>query len=361
MKKITVKLKHFKYIIQIASGLSNNFNTFSILKKNDKVMIITNEKLASIYLKLIKNMFNHNRIKINYIIIPEGEKFKNLSTANLIYTKLIKKMHGRDTILISLGGGVINDLTGFVAATYQRGVKLIHIPTTLLAQVDASIGGKTAVNHNDGKNMIGVFYQPNSVIIDTDFLNTLPKREIKSGMAEIIKYGIIFDENFFSWIEKNINELIILNNKLITECIYRCCIIKSKIVQMDENDKNIRMILNLGHTYGHAIETFMKYNGSWLHGEAISVGIAMASRASYLIKKINIYDFNRIIALLKKAGLPTTGPKNMKVNDYLNIIMHDKKVISNKLRIILPIKIGKADVFSNINKEIIYQSIQDCI
>lgn len=361
MKKIIINLKTKSYPITISSGLLKNFNAFWPLKKGDQAMIITNEILAPIYLDNIKNILEKNFIKLDCIIISDGEKFKNLSTANTIFTELITKMHGRDTTLIALGGGVIGDLTGFVAATYQRGVRFIQIPTTLLSQVDASVGGKTAVNHVYGKNMIGVFYQPDSVLIDLDFLKTLPLRQLKSGIAEVIKYGIIIDSKFFSWIEQNIDLLLSLNNSTVEYCVNRCCKIKSSIVSTDEHELNIRMILNLGHTYGHAIETFMKYHHDWLHGEAISVGIMMASKASLLMNKINDNDFFRIKILLDKIGLPIKGPSKMTVEDYFVSMKHDKKVISNVLRIVLPMKIGKAKVFNNLKKSLISKSIQYCM
>lgn len=361
MKKIVIKLKTKSYTITVSSGLLKTFNSFWPLKKGNKVMIVTNQILAPIYLDKIKNILENNFIKVDCVIIPDGEQFKNLSTANIIFTELLNKMHGRDTTLIALGGGVIGDLTGFVAATYQRGVKFIQIPTTLLAQVDASIGGKTAVNHICGKNMIGVFYQPDSVLIDTDFLKTLSLREVQSGMAEIVKYGIIMDSSFFAWIEKNISLVLSLDDSAIEYCINRCCEIKASVVTNDEYEIGMRMILNLGHTYGHAIETFMQYSKNWLHGEAISVGMVMASRASLLINKISNNDFYRIKSLLKKIGLPIKGPEIMTVQDYLCSMMHDKKVMDNQLRLVLPVEIGKAKVFNNLKKEIIIQSIEYCI
>lgn len=360
MKKILIKLKTKNYHIVISNNLIKNFEFFFPLKKNDQAMIVTNQILAPLYLDKIKKTLEKNYIKLDYVIIPDGEKFKNLSTANIIFTELINKMHGRDTTLIALGGGVIGDLTGFVAATYQRGVRFIQIPTTLLSQVDASIGGKTAVNHAYGKNMIGAFYQPDSVLIDLNFLNTLPIRELKSGIAEVIKYGIITDYEFFAWIEENYQLLLSLNNDAIKHCIIRCCEIKSLIIQKDEHESGIRMILNLGHTYGHAIETFMEYK-NWLHGEAISVGMIMASRASFLMNKISKNNFYRIKTLFEKIGLPIKGPSNMTVEDYLFNMKHDKKVLSNSLRMILPTKIGKAEIFNNLKKDLILQSIKDCI
>lgn len=361
MKKITINCKNKKYTINISSGLISNLNDLLFFDEKDKVMIVTNKTLSIIYLNKIKNILEKNGAKIDFIVIPDGEKFKSLSTADTIFTELLHKMYNRDSTLIALGGGVIGDLTGFVAATYQRGIKFIQIPTTLLSQVDASIGGKTGVNHVNGKNMIGVFHQPESVIIDLNFLYTLPLRELKSGIAEVIKYSIIFDEKFFIWIEKNIDLLLSLNKYALEYCVMRCCELKAQAVEKDEKELNSRMVLNLGHTYGHAIETFMGYNGDWLHGEAISVGMIMAAHASFLINKISKNDFNRIVTLISKIGLPTKGPNGMLVENYIFNMMHDKKVISNKIRMILPVKIGKVKIFDNLNKELIIKSIKNFI
>lgn len=259
--------------------------------------------------------------------------------------------------LIALGGGVIGDLTGFAAAIYQRGVRFIQIPTTLLSQVDASVGGKTGVNHLLGKNMIGSFWQPSSVIIDINFLKKLPYNELVSGMAEVIKYAIVFDEKFFHWLEENIKNLLLLDNSLIPYCIKKCCELKAKIISLDERENNFRALLNFGHTYGHAIEAHSGY-GNWLHGEAISVGMVMASRASEIMGFLNKTDYKRILSLLKKTGLPIQGPKNMSAASYLPYMMRDKKVISGEIRLVLPISIGKAKIYSGIDKNVILNSIK---
>lgn len=360
MKTIIVSFKRKKCPIYISYDLINTFN-FNILSlKDHKVMIVTNDKVANLYLNKIFNHLKQYFKIINHIIIPDGENFKNLSTANMIFTELLKKLYGRNTILISLGGGVIGDLTGFVASTYQRGVKFFQIPTTLLSQVDASIGGKTGVNHLLGKNMIGSFYQPNLVLIDPIFLKSLEKREIISGMAEIIKYGIIYDLNFFIWLEENISLILDLNKSFIEKCIYKCCDIKIKIVKKDENELGIRSLLNLGHTYGHAIETFTNYNKTWLHGEAVSVGIIMSSYTSLIMHKLKKEDFMRIYRLLIKSKLPIKGPKEMKPEDYLNIMARDKKIKNNLIRLVLPLSIGKAKIFEIIDSNILLKSIQFC-
>lgn len=225
--------------------------------------------------------------------MPDGEKYKTLESLNLIFTALLQGNHGRDTTIIALGGGVIGDVAGFAAASYQRGVRLIQIPTTLLSQVDSSVGGKTAVNHELGKNMIGAFYQPSMVIIDTHTLGTLPKREVNAGLAEVIKYGAILDYEFFEWLEAHIDELVALNNESLQHCIARCCQIKADVVARDETEKGDRALLNLGHTFGHAIETHLGY-GNWLHGEAVSTGMMMAAALSEQLGDISVADVSRL-------------------------------------------------------------------
>ncbi|QJC30076.1 3-dehydroquinate synthase [Enterobacteriaceae endosymbiont of Plateumaris sericea] len=358
VKTILVKTKKHNYPINIGFDLFKTPYLFSNFKHGDQAMIVTNQKIFTLYFKKLSDILQYIGIKLDYIILPDGEKYKTLITMNIIYSSLLKKLHSRDTTLISLGGGVIGDITGFAASSYQRGVKLIQIPTTLLSQVDASIGGKTAVNHDLGKNMIGSFYQPNAVMINLNYLDTLSKREFSSGMAEVIKYSIIFDNIFFSWLEKNIDKLFNLDQKSIKYCIYKCCKFKSKIVCKDENEKNTRVLLNLGHTYGHAIESETNYNGKWLHGEAISVGIIMSCITS---EKLNLFSNNdtiRIINLLKRCNLPVQNPKFMNTKKYLKYMFLDKKVHNNKIHLIIPVKIGKVIINNNITENIISDSIR---
>lgn len=324
-------------------------------------MLITNTTLKKLYLDNLINIFKKKQIFFDISIIPDGEEYKTLSTVQKILSNLLEKKHDRTTTLIAFGGGVIGDITGFCASIYQRGVNFIQIPTTLLAQVDASIGGKTGVNHSLGKNMIGTFYQPISVIIGLNFLQSLPKKELISGMAEVIKYGIILDANFFSWLENNIKPIFMLDKKIIKYCIHKCCKFKIKIIEKDIKDKNnVRAVLNLGHTYGHAIERYVGY-GNWSHGEAISVGIVMASLTSVYIQKLNFKDFKRIKKLLKNFGLPVIGPKNFLPEEYIKYMMRDKKTIAKKLNIILPHKIGKVILHTGIKKDFLLKSIEYCL
>ncbi|MXP67863.1 3-dehydroquinate synthase [Pantoea sp. Aalb] len=359
MDRIIVSLGNRSYPITIDAGLFKDMASFWPLKAGDNAMLVTNQTLASLYLDTLLTLLMSENVNIQKIILPDGEQYKTLSMADKVFTMLLQKNHSRDTTLIALGGGVIGDLTGFIAATYQRGVRFIQVPTTLLSQVDASVGGKTAINHLLGKNMIGAFYQPVSVVIDINCLNTLPLRELVSGLAEVIKYAIIFDNEFFEWLEQNVDTLLARDNNAIVYCIRRCCEIKAKLVAADELESGIRALLNLGHTFGHAIETYMGY-GNWLHGEAVSVGIVIACRISERLGQFNTCYTNRIIDLLHRVGLPIYGPYSMKPEDYLPYIARDKKVLAGKLRLVLPVKIGYAKVYTNIMNDTILAGITDC-
>ena len=253
----------------------------------------------------------------------------------------------------------MGDLTGFAAASYQRGVRFIQIPTTLLSQVDSSVGGKTAVNHPLGKNMIGAFYQPASVVVDLDCLQTLPARELASGLAEVIKYGIILDGEFFTWLEENMDALLRLDGQAMAYCIRRCCELKAEVVAADERETGLRALLNLGHTFGHAIEAEMGY-GNWLHGEAVAAGMVMAARASERLGQFRPEETARIITLLKRAGLPVIGPQEMSAQAYLPHMMRDKKVLAGEMRLVLPLAIGKSEVRGGVPHEVVLGAIADC-
>ncbi|WP_348666211.1 3-dehydroquinate synthase [Arsenophonus symbiont of Ornithomya chloropus] len=361
MEKIRVLLGEHSYPITISYDLLNSCNVYSPLNSGEYAMIITNKKLYSLYGKHVQSTLSKIGVKINKVILPDGEKYKSLTTVNTIFTALLKHNHPKTTTLIALGGGVIGDLAGFTATCYKRGVRLIQVPTTLLSQVDASIGGKTAINHALGKNIIGTFYQPTSVIIDLNTLKTLPKRQFSSGLAEIIKYGIILDNIFFSWLEKNMKYILANDKEKIAYCIQHCCKLKAKIVAKDEKEINgERVLLNLGHTFGHAIEIALGY-GIWLHGEAIAVGIVMAAKTAELIGKLSNYDTKRIINLLQKANLPTKGPEKINPETYFHYMMKDKKILDKKINLVLPQYIGKAKLYFNINNEIILEAIKACI
>ncbi|WWO96166.1 MAG: 3-dehydroquinate synthase [Candidatus Dasytiphilus stammeri] len=359
MERIIVNLQERSYPITIAPGLLKNWINFFPLKAEEQTVIVTNNTIADIYLQKIVTVLKNARVLVDSIILPDGEGYKNLHSLNYLFSVLLKKSHGRDTTLIALGGGVIGDLTGFAAATYQRGVRLIQVPTTLLSQVDSSVGGKTAVNHPQGKNMIGAFYQPASVLVDISCLNTLPKRELISGLAEVIKYGLAFDRSFFNWLEENIDNLLTLEERSLIQCIHYCCELKAKIIADDEREqRGCRSLLNLGHTFGHAIEIELGY-GKWLHGEAVSAGLVIACRTAEKIGRLKSTVTDRVISLLKRAGLPVSIPPILKPNRLFPHMLRDKKMMSRKLQLVLPLKLGKAEVCKSISYDFIISAIED--
>ncbi|WP_315708651.1 3-dehydroquinate synthase [Brenneria uluponensis] len=360
MERITVTLGERSYPITIAAGLFNDPASFLPLKAGDQVMLVTNETLAPLYLDTVRDVLVKNGIRVDQVILPDGEQYKSLAILDQVFSALLAKPHGRDTTLIALGGGVIGDLTGFAAASYQRGVRFIQVPTTLLSQVDSSVGGKTAVNHPLGKNMIGAFYQPASVVIDLNCLKTLPARELSSGLAEVIKYGIILDYAFFEWLELNIETVCKLQDASLAYCIRRCCELKAEVVAADERETGLRALLNLGHTYGHAIEAEMGY-GNWLHGEAVAAGIMMAAHTARRLGQFSSSDVERVKLLLSRAGLPVHGPQQMAPESYLPHMMRDKKVLAGELRLVLPTAIGQSEVRSGVPHELVLASIADCL
>ncbi|MCW5197469.1 3-dehydroquinate synthase [Buchnera aphidicola] len=357
LKKFIVNLKKNKYPIIIGYKLFNKDYILKYFKHKKKYIVITNNTLLNLWKKYFYKYLKKSHIFVDIISIPDGENYKSLNEVNNIITRLLTKNYGRDSILIAFGGGVIGDLTGFIASIYQRGIEFIQIPTTLLAQVDASVGGKTGVNHNLGKNMIGSFWQPKYVIIDLFFLFSLPKKEFLSGFSEVIKYAVIFDKKFFSWIENNFNKLKNLDKNTLLYCIYKCCKLKAKIVLLDEKEKNCRALLNLGHTYGHAIESYMNYK-NLLHGEAVSMGIVLALETSYIIGILKKNVLHRIIKLLKCFNLPVLPPKNMPALSYILYMKKDKKNILSKIRLVLPSHIGLVKIYNNISQEIIISAIK---
>ena len=306
-----------------------------------KVLIVTNETIAPLYLESLKRQLTDKQV--DSVILADGEQYKNLGTLNLIFDQLIGNHHDRKTTLIALGGGVVGDMTGFAAACYQRGVPFIQIPTTLLAQVDSSVGGKTAVNHAMGKNMIGAFYQPQAVIIGTDTLSTLPDREFYAGLAEVIKYGLIVDADFFRWLENNIHLLLQRDKQALAYAIELSCVCKARIVAEDETEQGIRAILNLGHTFGHAIETFQNYK-QWIHGEAVAAGMVMAAQLSVISGDLPEADLQRTKALLQHCSLPVAPPADMTAEDFTQLMLRDKKVLDGQLRLVLLKELGEACV-----------------
>ena len=355
---VNVELQERRYPILIGNGLLQDERSYPV-KRGERVMIVTNPTVAQFYLDTVTFALKKRGCEVDHVLLPDGEKYKTLESLNLIFTALLQGNHGRDTTIIALGGGVIGDVAGFAAASYQRGVRLVQIPTTLLSQVDSSVGGKTAVNHELGKNMIGAFYQPSMVIIDTHTLSTLPKREVNAGLAEVIKYGAILDYEFFEWLEAHIDELVALNNESLQHCIARCCQIKADVVARDETEKGDRALLNLGHTFGHAIETHLGY-GNWLHGEAVSTGMMMAAALSEQLGDISVADVSRLEKLLARANLPTLSPDSMQPEDYLPHMMRDKKVLAGKLRLVLLKSLGQAYIATDTDKDLVLNAIKRC-
>jgi 3-dehydroquinate synthase len=356
MQTLHIQLEDRSYPIYIGEGLLSQIKLIESHLKQKHVAVVTNTTVAPLYLDALLTLLKQNGIKAFPIILPDGEIYKNQETLNLIYDALLREKCERTTTLIALGGGVIGDMTGYAAATYLRGVPFIQIPTTLLSQVDSSVGGKTGINHPLGKNMIGAFYQPQCVIADIDTLKTLPSREFSAGMAEVIKYGLIRDAAFFDWLEKNMEGLIKLNPSLLIEAILRSCQNKADVVEMDEHESGVRATLNLGHTFGHAIENAMGY-GVWLHGEAVATGIVMAAHLSKLMGWLKDLEFNRIVKLLKEAQLPINPPK-INEDQYMRLMSMDKKVVDGKIRLVLQKGIGDSVITSDYDAKHLKTTLQ---
>lgn len=350
MEILNVDLGERSYPIHIGAGLLTNASLFNGAIYAKKVMVVTNDTVAPLYLATLKQTLSD--YDIDEVILPDGEQYKNLEHFEVVLNALLAKRHARDTTVVALGGGVIGDMAGFAAACYQRGVNFIQVPTTLLSQVDSSVGGKTAVNHPLGKNMIGAFYQPQVVNIDIDCLKTLPAREFAAGMAEVIKYGIIFDQDFFCWLEQNIALLKDHDPDALTYVIKRCCEIKAEIVSIDEQEKGARALLNLGHTFGHAIEAEQGY-GNWLHGEAVGAGMVMAGQTALALGLIEQGDLDRMVNLIAQFDLPVAPPAEMSFDTFMHHMQVDKKVLNGQLRLILPTAIGRSDIFADVSEEVL--------
>ncbi|TYP82846.1 3-dehydroquinate synthase [Nitrosomonas communis] len=347
------------YPIYIGNALLEQVDLLLPHLPQKRVAIVTNTTVAPLYLDQFRRALERHGICSVAIILPDGEDHKNWQTLNLIFDALLEQRCERKTTLIALGGGVIGDLTGFAAATYLRGVPFIQIPTTLLAQVDSSVGGKTGINHPLGKNLIGAFYQPRMVLTDSATLTTLPDRELRAGIAEVIKYGLIRDADFFMWLEQNITGLITRNADILNKAICRSCEIKAEIVAADECEGGVRALLNLGHTFGHAIENAMGY-GVWLHGEAVAAGTIMAANLSKQLEFINESDFERICSIFQKIGLPVSAPK-LSPDDYLSLMKLDKKVEEGRIRFILLKRIGEAMMSHDIPASTLRETLLTCM
>lgn len=340
MRNLSVSLGERSYPIHIGAGLLSNAALYPVALMHGKAVVISNVTVAPLYLETVLTTLRARGAQCISVVLPDGEAHKSWETLNKIFDELLTNRCERKTPLIALGGGVIGDLTGFAAATYQRGVPFIQVPTTLLAQVDSSVGGKTAINHPLGKNMIGAFYQPQAVIADMDTLRTLPPRELAAGLAEVIKYGLLGDAEFLDWLEHNIERLTALEPEALAFAVERSCQDKADIVARDERETGDRALLNFGHTFGHAIEAGMGY-GEWLHGEAVGAGMVMAARFSEKLGLIGRADVQRVVDLLVRAKVPVAAP-DLGVERYLDLMGHDKKVEGGKIKFILLKKPGQA-------------------
>jgi 3-dehydroquinate synthase len=357
MHQLTVALGSRSYPVFIGDNLLTHADLYSSFIKGKQVCVVTNNTVAPLYLEAVKATLRH--FQVDVVVLPDGEAYKDLTTLNLIFSGLLNAKHNRTTTLIALGGGVVGDMTGFAAACYQRGVHFIQIPTTLLSMVDSSVGGKTGVNHELGKNMIGAFYQPQAVIADIALLKTLPRRELSAGLAEVIKYGLICDYDFFEWIEENIAGLMAGDTAALSEAVLRSCENKANVVAQDEYENGLRAILNFGHTFGHAIETAQGY-GNWLHGEAVAAGMVMAADLSCRRGAIDRDSVARIVTLLEKANLPVKAPTNMLPEQFVHLMGIDKKVLNGRLRLVLLEEMGKAVVTSDIDSGLLMQTFAAC-
>ena len=342
METLNVDLADRSYPIYIGSGVIGQTELFLPHLVQPKIAVVTNEVVAPILLSNFVKGLRGEGIQVTEIVLPDGEQHKNWQTLNRVFDSLIKGNCERSTTLVALGGGVIGDMTGFAAACYQRGTPFFQVPTTLLSQVDSSVGGKTAINHPSGKNMIGAFYQPKLVLADPDTLESLSERELRSGLAEVIKYGLIRDLPMLEWLERHLDDLLRRDRDALEKAVFHSCRNKAEIVSSDEREQGMRALLNFGHTFGHAIEAGMGY-GNWSHGEAVAAGSMMAIELSHMLGWLDKCDVERAEALFSRAGLPTVGPA-LGVHRYLELMQHDKKVQNGVLRLVLLEKLGSAVV-----------------
>jgi len=349
MHTLHVELGSRAYPIHIGGGLIDQAELMVPFIQGEKVAVVTNGTVAPLYLKRMTAGLSADGLDVVSIVLPDGESYKNWETLNRVYDGLLDARCDRQTTLVALGGGVIGDLAGFAAATYQRGIPYIQVPTTLLAQVDSSVGGKTAINHPSGKNMIGAFHQPRAVLADVSTLATLPERELRAGLAEVIKHGLLRDIGFFEWIESNIAGLLARDRAALVYAVQRSCEIKAQIVGLDERETGARALLNLGHTFGHAIETAMGY-GAWLHGEAVAAGMVMAADLSRRLGSLSVADVRRVVSLLERAGLPVCA-RGLRATRFIDLMRVDKKAAAGKIRFVLLERMGSAVIRGDVPQE----------
>lgn len=349
MHTLHVDLNERSYPVYIGRDL---FDEPSLLGKHingAQVVLVSNDTVAPIYLDRVRAAVGERQL-ITEVILADGEQHKTLDTLSQVFDQVMADRHNRSTTFIAVGGGVVGDITGFAAACYQRGVQFIQVPTTLLAQVDSSVGGKTAVNHPLGKNMIGAFYQPQAVLIDTQTLHTLPARELSAGLAEVIKYGLICDEPFYRWLQADMPKLLAREESALAEAIERSCAIKARVVAEDEREAGLRAILNLGHTFGHAIETAQGY-GSWLHGEAVAAGMVLAARLSASRGWLDSAEVDALQQLLTSMQLPVVPPADMSTGTFIELMGLDKKVIDGRMRLVLLRALGTATIVDDVSQD----------
>jgi len=356
MEKVFLDLGEQSYTINIGAGLLDDEALLAEQVQGKQAFIVSNQTVADLYLDRLCVALGHCQVDIH--CMQDGEQFKTLATFETIIGALLERGHNRSTTIFALGGGVVGDTAGYVAASYQRGVNFIQVPTTLLSQVDSSVGGKTAVNHALGKNMMGAFYQPRSVLIDTDTLQSLPERELSAGLAEVIKHGVLADTNYFNFIENSIAELRSLDSELMTRAIRGSCQIKAAVVAADERESGRRALLNFGHTFGHAIETALGY-GEWLHGEAVGAGMVMAADLSLRLGRCSQADAGRIKRLVAAAGLPVTPPESLTAGDFLTLMSKDKKATDQGMRFVLMAgAIGQTEVVNGVPQSVLQQTLE---
>lgn len=354
MRTLKVDLDDRSYPIFIGSDLIGNSALYRPYIQGGQVMVVSNETVAPLYLERVEAALADYRLA--HVILPDGEQYKKLGVLDQIYTGLLEQRFDRRCTLLALGGGVVGDMTGYAAASYQRGVNFIQVPTTLLSQVDSSVGGKTGVNHPLGKNMIGAFHQPQCVVIDISSLSTLPDRELSAGLAEVIKYGLINDLEFFVWLEENMPALMARNPEALAYAIERSCADKALVVAADERESGQRALLNLGHTFGHAIETGMGY-GRWLHGEAVGAGMCMAAAMSTRLGWLGQEQLKRINTLVAAAGLPVRPPDEVPPERFMELMSVDKKVTDGQLRLVLLRDIGESVITADFDPEALKQTL----
>jgi 3-dehydroquinate synthase len=355
MQPLRIALGERSYPIHIGAGLIGEAALYAPYAKGKRVAVVTSSVVQPLYLERVQGALAGAGAKPLPIVIEDGERAKSWQTLDRIFEALLEAHLGRDSLIVALGGGVVGDVTGFAAATYQRGIPYLQLPTTLLAQVDSSVGGKTAINHARGKNMVGAFHQPLAVIADVGTLDTLPERELKAGIAEVIKHGLILDEAFLGWLERNVEKLLARDHSTLEHAVRRSCELKAQVVGADERESGVRAILNFGHTFGHAIELGAGY-GAWLHGEAVAAGMVMAAELSARAGTLTRAEVGRVRALLARAGLPVSGPR-FAIERYLELMQGDKKAAGGQLRFVLLEGIGKASLRAEIDPGLVQQSI----